>query len=81
MTVSDIKNRIWWIWYKVRDAKKRPKEKHENRILCVRSRLERKFRMWIIIKYTVTVEESTQSRHLRREIHQDDLHLDVKFEL
>jgi len=30
MIMTDIKNRLWWIWYKVRNAKK---DQRENMLL------------------------------------------------
>ena len=47
---------------------------------CELTCFNREIRLWIIIKDGVPVKEPAKARNLRRQIHDDNLHLDVQFE-
>lgn len=51
------------------------------RINCKPHRRQRELGRGVIVPLAFTIKETTQSRDLRREEHQDDLHLDIELEL
>jgi len=48
--------------------------------LSIGRRVKWELRDWIIFPYFLSIQESPQPRHLWAQIHNDDLHLDVKLE-